>query len=364
MTHQPFIRKLTLRNFRSIRNETVTFANPLFLVGRNGSGKSNFVDALAFLSECIDRPLLSVIMSRGNMVGLCSQVGDGRYASNLAVRVDFDLGCDKKQEGIYAFQISATPTSNFRVSREKCFVSGDGKSAWFDRQGDIFTTNINGLAPVIEPQSLALPLVGGMKDFAPVAQFLRAMNIYAVEPSRMRGIHNPDAGTWLKRDGSNAASILQRIGQHPEGLSRVVELLNAVVPSVIDVKPLSRGDDITLAFLQLSPDDKYMGFADIGMSDGTLRTLGLIVAAIQEPSPSLIAVEEPEANIHPGALEAINDIINIAAQRTQVVVTTHSPDLLDTKWIQPENLRVVEWDKGRHTFPSWEKPPSKPCGST
>ena len=346
MTQQPFLQKLTLRNFRSIRHETVTFANPLFLVGRNGSGKSNFVDALAFLSECIDRPLLSVIMGRGNMVGLCRQIGNGEYASDMAVRIDFELGVDEKQQGYYVFQISATPTSSFRVSHEQCFVNGGGKTAWFNRQGDAFVTNINGFAPVIEAQSLALPLVGGMKDFSPVAQFLRAMSIYAVEPSRMRGLHYPDAGTWLKRDGSNIASMLQRIGQHPEGLSRVVELLNAVVPSVIDVKSLSRGDDITLAFLQLSPGNRYMGFADIGMSDGTLRTMGLIVAALQDPAPSLIAIEEPELNIHPGALEAIADILNIAAQRTQVVVTTHSPDLLDTKWIQPENLRVVEWEAG------------------
>ena len=82
------------------------------------------------------------------------------------------------------------------------------------------------------------------------------------------------------------------------------------------------------------------------MSSGTLYALGLVVAALQHPAPSLIAIEEPELNIHPGALDAIADILNIAAQRTQVVVTTHSPDLLDTKWIQPENLRVVEWGEG------------------
>ena len=64
------------------------------------------------------------------------------------------------------------------------------------------------------------------------------------------------------------------------------------------------------------------------MSSGTLYALGLVAVALQDPAPSLIAIEEPELNIHPGALEAIADILNIAAQRTQVVVTTHSPDLL------------------------------------
>ena len=74
--------------------------------------------------------------------------------------------------------------------------------------------------------------------------------------------------------------------------------------------------------------------------------LGLIVAALQEPPLSILAIEEPEATIHPGALDAIADLLDMAAQRSQVVITTHSPELLDTKWIQPENLRVVEWEKG------------------
>lgn len=82
------------------------------------------------------------------------------------------------------------------------------------------------------------------------------------------------------------------------------------------------------------------------MSDGTMTALGLIVAALQEPPPPILTIEEPEATIHPGALDAIADLLDLAAQRSQVVVTTHSPDLLDTKWIQPENLRVVEWEKG------------------
>jgi predicted ATPase len=82
------------------------------------------------------------------------------------------------------------------------------------------------------------------------------------------------------------------------------------------------------------------------MSDGTLRVLGMLMAVFQKSTPSLIVIEEPEATIHPGALGAILDLIHIASQRMQVVVTTHSPELLDAKWIQDEHLRVVEWSKG------------------
>ena len=61
---------------------------------------------------------------------------------------------------------------------------------------------------------------------------------------------------------------------------------------------------------------------------------------------ALIAVEEPEATIHPGALESILDVLLAASERIQVVMTTHSPELLDAKWISDRHLRMVDWREG------------------
>ena len=59
-----------------------------------------------------------------------------------------------------------------------------------------------------------------------------------------------------------------------------------------------------------------------------------------------IAVEEPEATIHPGALESILEALLAASETIQVVMTTHSPELLDAKWITDRHLRMVEWREG------------------
>jgi hypothetical protein len=79
-------------------------------------------------------------------------------------------------------------------------------------------------------------------------------------------------------------------------------------------------------------------------SDGTLRLIGLLVALYQDPPPSLIAIEEPELTIHPGALAVLADIIQEAALRTQVLITTHSPDLIDRLPIQ--SIRAVTAEDG------------------
>ena len=92
---------------------------------------------------------------------------------------------------------------------------------------------------------------------------------------------------------------------------------------------------------------------DLSMeSDGTVRLLGLLVALYQrQPLPRrfpVVGIEEPELTVHPGALAVLADVLNEAARRTQVIVTTHSPDFIDylTNYRTVENLRIVELDGG------------------
>src|SRR5882724_9361902 len=84
---EPVIQSLTLRGFRSVAEATITFSNPTFLVGRNGSGKSNLVDGLTFLSEAASSPLAAVIGRRGGMAALSHRDGQGT-APAFAIAVD------------------------------------------------------------------------------------------------------------------------------------------------------------------------------------------------------------------------------------------------------------------------------------
>ena len=83
------------------------------------------------------------------------------------------------------------------------------------------------------------------------------------------------------------------------------------------------------------------------VSDGTLRLLALLVAIYQPFRASVLVLEEPEATIHPGAMGVLFDALGHAVSRSQVIVTTHSPDVLDQKQIGAPNLRIVEWRKGK-----------------
>jgi hypothetical protein len=146
---------------------------------------------------------------------------------------------------------------------------------------------------------------------------------------------------------ARATDSLKEIQRRSEGdFQRISDILATIVPNTKRVQVKKHGKNLSLEFTQEWGDKKRLKFEGFSMSDGTLRAIGLLAAVFQRPVPSLIAIEEPEATIHPGALESVLDLLRHASRHMQVVITTHSPELLDAKWIDDRHLRIVEWTEG------------------
>ena len=342
------LKKLILKRFRSIPSGTIDFENPTFLVGRNGSGKSNLVDAFAFLAELMVSPLLAAFDRRGGITAVRNRTSGRSYPPNLGICAILGPINGVVTGGRYAFEVRALPNYGFDVVREQCIVNlEDGDRYWFDRTRSRFDSNVRGMEPASEPSALVLPVVGGDVRFAPIVRALSGIRTYLIEPDRVRQMQDPDSGTNLKPDGSNVASVLQEIErQAPEDIEQICDLLASVVPNTRRVKPIKYGNKLSLEFTQELGQKKRRKLEAFNMSDGTLRALGLLVAVFQRPTPTLLALEEPEATIHPGALGAILDLLFSASDRMQVLVTTRSPEVLDAKWLEARNIQIVEWTDG------------------
>ena len=346
--HKPLIRSLTLKRFRSVPAATIDFDNPTFLVGRNGAGKSNVIDAFAFLSEAMSVPLQAVFDKRGGIAAVRNRSSGKSHPPNIALGISLGAVNGSVKSAYYAFEVKALKSYGYKVIREQCLVrTAHGPQTWFDRQDGKFRSNVKGLDPSVDPAALVMPIVGGDTRFAPVVRTLGAMRVNSIVPSRLRDMQDPDSGTSLRSDGSNAASVLQEIERNSEDdLSMICETLNTIVPNTTNVRTKKHGNKLSLEFTQEWGENKSVTFDAFSMSDGTLRALGLLAAVYQRPSPSLLALEEPEATIHPGALGSVLDRLRHAARSMQVVVTTHSPEVLDADWIGDKHLRVVEWTEG------------------
>jgi predicted ATPase len=130
-------------------------------------------------------------------------------------------------------------------------------------------------------------------------------------------------------------------------MARVVEMLGRVVPSITDVSHKPVGKKETLEFRQHVAGSKDAWRFDAeNMSDGTLRALGVLVALFQPPASDgravrVVGIEEPETALHPGAASVLRSALFEASRHTQVIVTSHSPDLLDDKEISGSHLISV-----------------------
>jgi predicted ATPase len=342
------IEELRIQGFRSIASEVVTLDNPTFVVGANGSGKSNFVDVFAFLAEAMDQPLEAVFRRRGGISAVrYRKPGQGR-PYDLGIQVSLGLAEGREGRATYSFLVGAAGGHGFVVKEECCLVPGPlGGPAWFRRLDSAFTSSAPDLRPRLEPAALLLPRIGGDPAFAPLYNALAGMRVYSIESAKLREMQDPDSGLRLSSDGSNAASVLTEIRDHHsadmEGVSRT---LATIVPNTTAVRPKTHGNKVALEFEQDWGTKHPARFDSFSMSDGTLRVVGLLAAVYQPDRPTVLVIEEPEATIHPGAIGSIMDLVRHAASRTQVIVTTHSPDLLDAQWIEDRHLRVASWERG------------------
>ena len=343
---KPFVRQLVLKGFRSIPAARIEFGNPTILVGRNASGKSNIVSAFSFLDDAMSLPLHTVFDRAGGFASVRNRSSGGGRPPNLAMRVDFG---GRKKHGFYAFEVKADRAQNFSVLREQCVLYERGERSWFDRKGKRFDSNVDGLHPSINTSSLAFPVIGGAKAFNRVWRALSRMRRYSIEPGKLRRMQEPDAGVALLPDGANAASVLERIeSQRRDDFERLSSFLKVIVPNTRGISVNRYGKNLSLEITQKWGESapKALKFEGFDISDGTLRAIGLLAAVFQRPAPTLIVVEEPEATIHPGALGAVLDLLREASERMQVIVTTHSPELLVNGDIPDDSILAVVSEHG------------------
>jgi predicted ATPase len=196
--------------------------------------------------------------------------------------------------------------------------------------------------------------MSGQPEFRPIYDALSRMGFYNFNPDVIRELQSPDVGEVLAGDGRNLASVLKRLSDDVSqtSLARIITLLSRVVPGISSVSHKPQGKKETLEFRQIVAGSKDTWRFDAeNMSDGTLRALGVLAALFQSPPSDnqlvpLVGIEEPETALHPGAASVLRTALLEASRRTQVIVTSHSPDLLDDKAITEDMLLSVTSEQG------------------
>lgn len=353
MADPHFINRVVIRNYKSIAACDVTLGALTFLVGANGSGKSNFLDALRFIADALRYSLDHALRDRGGIQEVRRR--SSGHPTHFGIRVDFSIVGGSY--GHFAFDIGAKPSGAFAVQNEECYITGGERSSrgptyYRVSEGTLQATSLEP-APAAVKDRLYLVNVSGVPAFRPLYDALSTMGFYNLSPASIRDLQPPDPGDLLQRDGGNLPSVLASLKRNDPLLkARIEEYLAQVVPGITGVDSKVIGPRETLEFRQHVAGAKNpWRFIAANMSDGTLRALGVLVALFQSSSEGhgrslLVGIEEPETALHPAAAGVLIDGLKDASAFRQVLVTSHSPDLLDNDTISADQLLAVVAEEG------------------
>ena len=347
MKDSTFITRVILKNYKSIASCDVQLGPLMFLVGRNGAGKSNFLDALRFVADALNSSLDHALRSRGGINDVRRR--SRGHPNHFRIQLDFTL--PEGTTGHYAFRIGSRPRGGYEVLTEECkvqeklFTLGE----YFRVKNGEVETSVK-VAPAASKDRLYLVNASGLPEFRPIYDAFSRMGFYRLDLAKIRELQTPELGDILKHDGSNLASVFRQL---PLSVKRdVEEYLALVVPGMRGVKVKNLGPKETLAFQQDTAGAKHpWWFLANNMSDGTLHILGILVALLQENHDAqkrvrLIGIEEPEMALHPASAAVLLDGIWDSAYKTQTLITSHSPDLLHHKDLDVASILAVESHEG------------------
>jgi predicted ATPase len=374
----PFLRRVRIRGYKSIAFCDVTLEPLTILVGRNASGKSNFLDALAFLRDALEDGPNTALEAHGGISVFCleprtnrlmfeidSEFPSYRMICRATYRVELALSARKQleveQEYLKVDDVTNGRTCSFTAARGR--VSWQGLESFQEggyrrvspEEHPGQESDGTGYPALFAPYRADRLLLGviGSQPFIDLADGMRSAGLFSFHPESIREPQPSVGSPALKRDGRNLARAIEGLKEIEEDdVARVAAYLRAIVPGVEDFEVVPVADRETIKFrVRSKAEGPPLELYASSMSDGTLRALAALVAAFQialpHGYPSLVAIEEPETALHPAAIRALVDALDEATLRTQILLTTHNADMLDNPTIKPENLRIVQLVEGK-----------------
>ncbi|MEV0274936.1 AAA family ATPase [Streptomyces sp. NPDC050610] len=357
--------ELHVENFRSLRDVTIPLGPLTVLVGPNGVGKSNVLKVFDFLASIIRTDLQPALDERGGFdeVGFWGGVRPPT-SMKIHLKATWTTHASLRAPDEYSLTIRRRSMPNnpdsYTLSRQESFafkrtrgrgrritISG-GEARVVDRKAgrdsDGGSFGIQRLSSGLS----TLPRLGrsdGGEEVTRVAERLSSFRVFDVDvaaarqPTRSRSTL---AGR-LESHAENLAAFLVQLSADEERWEHLTKDARRILPQLeaIEFEQVGGYADRLAVVLHERGLRRTTPLADA--SFGTVRLLGLLAMLYDPFPPALTCVEEIDHGLHPQALELIVERLREASERTQLIVATHSPSLVDR--LTPQEFIVCDRDE-------------------
>jgi len=335
------ILNLKVEGFRSLKSVDWSPGDLNIIIGPNASGKSNLLSLLEMLSLSAQGRLADFVKKQGGMEPL---VWDGKAESiDICLKTSPVLAkeLDTQENFIYKLTLARLgASSSHRIENEK--LGTQKKSSKFINESigrrdenETYLYNAGNIYPLTDK----------------FRAMLEGWCIYNyLDTSRDSSIRQPvvtSYETHVDADGRNFIAVLHTFYEENRNFKQEINsaMLAAFGDDFEELSFPPAADGRTQLRIRWKSLNKPQSAANL--SDGTLRFLYLLTILANPKPPSLIAIDEPETGLHPSMFPIIADFATEASQRSQIMITTHSPEFLSAFGKTQPTTTVAQWHDGQ-----------------
>ena len=322
------LKRVRIKNYKSL-DVDVELDPITVLIGKSGTGKTNFVEALRFLRDSVRTRVTHLYPVFSKTAAL---------PFTVAFDIEFCTSIDREDLQYHLELGPVFALNHFQSSVVEEYLIANGVRV-LHQVNDAWQ-----IRPENEIQAGTIALGHRIADLTArrARAFLKNLGCYSFPASSpMRGRGGEYAG--LRDTGENLGTILDQILDDPSSpFDRIARALRLLNPSILELDAISSAQSQIKIRHAIQGGVLELDLAD--ESQGLGSFLACMAALYQRPSKEVIVIEEPENGIHPGALATLAEEFKACPEegRGQVILTTHSPQFLDNFDI--ENVRLVEID--------------------
>lgn len=328
------ITRIKITGYKSIKSSTLDLKPINILLGGNGVGKSNFISLFSLIRNIYNRNFQNYVQKKG---GADSLLYFGRK-NTREINITIHFKSPSGHENQFIVMLEVGQESLFIKSIKTSYNS---YGTWHSIE---YEKNVN------ESQFSQLKA----RQAYYVNDRLVEFDVYhfhdTSDTSPMKALADIHDNQRLKRDGSNLAAFLYYLKEkEPKYFKRIELTIKSIAPffEYFNLEPNRLNEQkIQLEWREKGHPDAY--FNAYHLSDGTLRFICLATLLMQPHPPATIIIDEPELGLHPVAVNKLAALVRKASEKTQIILSTQSINLIDN--FEPEDIIVTDREENGTIF--------------
>jgi predicted ATPase len=340
--------RLHVQNYRSLVDVDLELRDLAVVIGPNGAGKTSLLELFQFLHQGSQGELSGFLEEQGGFQAVLSR---RKEAKSLKLSFEAIVGTERRSTQMYYDFLLASQGVGYEIIQERLGRKGESAiqrgKALYDQPGNVPSHNLRSTELELAQTSFA----SASKVFNLLRTGLTNIRYYGFLEVGPRGIIRlPQSLTPATRPGPNGENLFSALYNlrinYEEVYERIESLLRQAFPGYKRLEfPVVGAGQVTLAWADANADKP---FYPNQLSEGTLRFLWLITVLLAPPTPSVILLDEPEVSLHPELLKLLAALLQDASAAGQIVVATHSSDLI--RWLKPAEVLIADKEDGQTRF--------------